>query len=83
MKLPEYDWIRTLPNGDWYGYAVMEQRLWIGPDPITLDTPIQSLASAASGRGEVGSAALSPGCFNTDHRQLPVASGYPPTSAST
>ena len=44
----EFDWIRTLPNGDWYGYAVMEQRR-IGPDLITLDTPIQSFRALQVG----------------------------------
>ena len=36
----EHEWVRTLPNGDQYAYAVMEQRTWIrGP---VLGTNIQS-----------------------------------------
>jgi len=34
----EFDWIPRLPNDDRYGYAVMEQRLSIRPDPIKMST---------------------------------------------
>jgi len=68
----EYDWIRTLPNGDRYGYAVMEQRLWIGPGPITLDTPIQSFRASLQVGEKVGRAIA--WCFNTDTGEPLVAS---------
>ena len=38
----EHEWVRTLPNGDRFAYAVMEQRMWIRPEPVLLGTPIQS-----------------------------------------
>ncbi|MEM9518956.1 MAG: thioesterase family protein [Actinomycetota bacterium] len=38
----EYDWVRTLLNGDRFAYAVMEQRMWIRPGPVAIGTSIQS-----------------------------------------
>ena len=68
----EYDWIRTLPNGDRYGYAVMEQRIWIRPGPITLDTPIQSFRASLQVGEKIGRAIA--WCYNTDTGEPLVAS---------
>ncbi|MEM7324509.1 MAG: thioesterase family protein [Actinomycetota bacterium] len=38
----EESWIRTLPNGDRFAYVVVENRMWIRPEPINIGTQIQS-----------------------------------------
>ena len=68
----EFDWIPRLPNGDRYGYAVMEQRLWMRPGPITLDTPIQSFRASLQVGEKVGRAIA--WCYNTDTGEPLVAS---------
>lgn len=41
----ESDWIRELPNGDRFAYAVMESRLWIANGEVPVGTPIQSFGA--------------------------------------
>ncbi|MEM9204663.1 MAG: thioesterase family protein, partial [Actinomycetota bacterium] len=60
----EYEWIRTLPNGDRYAYAVMEQRIWIRPGPVPVGTPIQSFRASLELGEKIGRAIS--WCFDTD-----------------
>ena len=65
----EFDWIPRLPNGDRYGYAVMEQRLWIRPaDPLTRRSRFPRVV-----RGEKVGRAIA-WCYNTDTGEPLVAS---------
>jgi len=41
----ESDWIRELPNGDRFAFAVMESRLWVRGTPVPVGTPIQSFGA--------------------------------------
>ena len=41
----ESDWIRELPNGDRFAFAVMESRLWVSGEPVPVGTPIQSFGA--------------------------------------
>ena len=41
----ENDWVRVLPNGDRYAFAVMESRLWATERDVTVGTPIQSFGA--------------------------------------
>ena len=68
----EHEWVRTLPNGDRYAYAVMEQRTWIRPGPVTIDTPIQSFRASLDLGEKVGRAIA--WCFDTDTGEPIVAS---------
>lgn len=50
VEAGDSDWIRTLPRGERYAFVVMETRMWIRKEPITVGTPIQSFRA----RLEVG-----------------------------
>ncbi|MEM7092408.1 MAG: thioesterase family protein [Actinomycetota bacterium] len=41
----ENDWIRTLPSGDRFAYAVMETRRWVRAEPVPLGARIQSFGA--------------------------------------
>ena len=68
----EHEWVRTLPNGDRYAYAVMEQRTWIRPGPVALGTNIQSFRASLELREKVGRSIA--WCYDTDTGEPLIAS---------
>ncbi len=57
-------WVRTLPNGDRYAFAVMEQRMWIRPGPVPLGTRIESFRASLEVGEKVGRGIA--WCFDAD-----------------
>ena len=57
-------WVETLPNGDRYGYVVMEQRLWIHSGSVAAGTSIQSFRATLHLGEKVGRAIA--WCYDTD-----------------
>ncbi len=64
VPFEDHVWIRTLPNGDQYAYAVMEQRMWVRPGPVTIGTPIQSFRASLDIGEKIGRAIA--WCYDTD-----------------
>ena len=50
----EGSWIRTLPDGSRYAFVVMEQRVWVRPEPVPLGTPVQSFRASLEVREKIG-----------------------------
>ena len=50
----EGSWVRVLPDGTEYAFVVMEQRLWIAPGPVVLDTPIESFRASLEVGEKIG-----------------------------
>ena len=67
-----HEWVHTLPNGDRYAYAVMEQRTWIRPAPVAIGTPIQSFRASLAIGEKVGRAIS--WCYDTDTGEALTAS---------
>ncbi|HBU04641.1 MAG TPA: hypothetical protein DEA70_09180, partial [Acidimicrobiaceae bacterium] len=72
VPFEQHEWVRTLPNGDRYAYAVMEQRTWIRPGPVALGTNIQSFRASLELKEKVGRSIA--WCFDTDTGEPLVAS---------